>query len=470
MRETTKAATLIALGSGALVVAGAGLLQRAALAPRLEPKPAGVRTLAPRAGALERSVLVVMLDDVAQEDLEEVIADGYAPTLEGLAASGWTFEPTPGMRGGFASPLCAPSRACLAFGRWSFDEWGIGCTPSATGLPDPAWVSLGELAATVAPPLSRAWIGKWHLGEGAPASSSWWLAPNLHGFSTFHGLAGNVLECGGTGYGLPGSGTSWLYYDGGAAPALSSAYCLAELEADLVAFWTSTSGSKLAVWAPPYAHEPYGWPPPSDLPPGYPTVGATRPRFLGMVAALDLQLGRILGSVDLASTLVVVVGDNGTPNAARPLGHYPEGHPLYPGVYNLEAKKTCGERGIRVPFILAGGGLAPKVVPRLAHLADVLPTVADYLGVPAPAGIDGVSLVAPTSRSWVLCGLEHGGFEDWCARTAQFKLRVTGSGTAQTERLFDLTVDPLELDPLPSSAFPAIRAFLRAKLTAAGVP
>src|SRR5262245_5243116 len=90
----------------------------------------------------QRSVLVVVLDDVAQADVEEVVADGFAPNLARIAAEGMTFEPTPGLRGGFSNPVCSPARRSILFSQFHFDESGIGCEPFP-GAPSVALTSLG---------------------------------------------------------------------------------------------------------------------------------------------------------------------------------------------------------------------------------------------------------------------------------------------------------------------------------------
>jgi arylsulfatase A-like enzyme len=68
-----------------------------------------------------------------------------------------------------------------------------------------------------------------------------------------------------------------------------------------------------------------------------------------MVEALDSEIGRLLRSVDVATTTVIFVGDNGTSSGviARP---YPR----------AKAKGTVYEGGVRAPLLIAGAGVANK--------------------------------------------------------------------------------------------------------------
>jgi arylsulfatase A-like enzyme len=90
----------------------------------------------------------------------------------------------------------------------------------------------------------------------------------------------------------------------------------------------------------------------------------------------DDQLGRFLAELEasgrLAGALVVVVSDHG-----EELGEHGRiGH-----------QETLHLESLRVPWILAGPGVAPAVLREPAGLADVAPTLLDLLGVEAPAGI-----------------------------------------------------------------------------------
>lgn len=425
---------------------------RVAVSPERATVPLAARFL-----GTPKNVLVIQVDDIAQADLEQVVASGWAPNLALLAAQGLTFEPTPGMRGGFGAPVCEPARYSREFSQFAFFDYRAACNPWP--VPPSSANSLAGIG--LAGGCTTALVGKWHVGQ-PPLGGPYWEAPASHGYEFFYGHGANVSDCGGNDY------SDWAFVDGGlAAPTITTLYEPEVLEDRLVLFWTSTPGSKLAVWAPQFAHEPFHWPPASMLPPGYQASGSgPRSRFLAMIAALDVQVGRVLAHVDPATTLLFFVGDNGTPSKVSPPDNTPGG-----SGFKFPAKTTVFERGIRVPFIVWGAGLQPAVSTRLAHVVDILPTVCDYLGVPKPTGIDGVSLVGEL-RNYVVCGKDGTyGPAEYCCRNARWKLRYVGDGVARIEEVYDLFVDPNEHTPLPVTAMPpALLTWMRNRMTDAGVP
>ena len=102
----------------------------------------------------------------------------------------------------------------------------------------------------------------------------------------------------------------------------------------------------------------------------------------GEIAYVDNEVGRVLRALTqsgaLDTTLVVVVGDHG-----EGLGDHRE-----PTHKNLVYQTT-----LRVPLIVKPPGrTTPRVVEEAVSLVDLLPTILDYAGVPAPEGVQGTSL------------------------------------------------------------------------------
>jgi arylsulfatase A-like enzyme len=103
--------------------------------------------------------------------------------------------------------------------------------------------------------------------------------------------------------------------------------------------------------------------------------------YLGEIAFADEQIGRLLDALLqrglLARTLVVVAGDHG-----ESLGDHGErDHGIF--VY---------ENVLRVPLIISGPAVAPARVSGVVRLVDVMPTIANLVGLPYPR-TDGVSVV-----------------------------------------------------------------------------
>lgn len=126
--------------------------------------------------------------------------------------------------------------------------------------------------------------------------------------------------------------------------------------------------------------------------------------------------------------LVVIASDHGE----ELLDHGRFGHKL-----------TLFEESTRIPLLmlLPGRAAAGRVVSAPVSLVDVLPTVLDYLGLPAPAGIQGRSLRTLIDTRQTLDRDAHSSLANQRAiRRGRWKLIRSGARS----RLFDLDRDPRE--------------------------
>lgn len=153
----------------------------------------------------------------------------------------------------------------------------------------------------------------------------------------------------------------------------------ADATTDAVLRWHETSRptggggpARWFLWVHYYdPHAPYEAP--ADLAERY-----RRTPYDGEVAFVDRQLGRLLHAVDLARTIVLVTADHG-----ESLGEHGEGTH---GIFVYDAT-------LRVPWVMAGPGIAAGRVSRtVARSIDVLPTLADYAGLPRRSDVEGRSL------------------------------------------------------------------------------
>jgi len=142
--------------------------------------------------------------------------------------------------------------------------------------------------------------------------------------------------------------------------------------------WLDAQGDRpVFCWVHIYEpHAPYR--PPPNLAarfPGHP--------YQGEVSAADAALGPLLEPVLAAGrgggTLVVLTADHG-----ESLGEHGE---ATHGLFAYEAT-------LRVPLLVFVPGLSPRVERVPARHVDVLPTILDALGLPAPDGLAGRSLLA----------------------------------------------------------------------------
>lgn len=179
---------------------------------------------------------------------------------------------------------------------------------------------------------------------------------------------------------------------------------------------------------------------------GYRSQPEPRAAYAGMVTRIDRDVGRVL---DLLAelglderTIVFFTSDNGPHKEG---GHDPD---FFPSARPLRGfKRDLYEGGIRVPMIVRAPGRVPSGQTSHAVWAhwDVLPTLADLAGAPAPKGLDGVSVrgaletggEAP-SRPPLYWEFHERGF-DQAVRDGDWK--AVRHGPDQPLELYDLTRD-----------------------------
>ncbi|MEZ5327663.1 MAG: sulfatase-like hydrolase/transferase [Verrucomicrobiales bacterium] len=326
------------------------------------------------------NVLLLIVDDwgIDASDLYNTetgpgIQLANMPNLNSLADAGLLFTR------GYAQPICSPTRATMLTGRQPYQH-GVG-NPQTDGTLPAAEQTFPELIAAAAPNYGLASFGKWHLGSGetGPLGTGGW--PNFSG-----NLIGGVPD-----YNiwdrvkiedsiLTDSGTAIT--DLVTAGTYASPYATSVHVDEAVSFISAQGSDPWVVWmgfnAP---HEPFQDPPENLAPEGgYTTTGNTeKDRYIRMLEALDTEIGRLLASVDLANTNIIVVGDNGTP---MQVDQAPAG-----GIAN--AKGSLNEGGIHVPFFAIGPDITQTgTSDKLVHVADLFATVLDLTGVDTPGNLD----------------------------------------------------------------------------------
>jgi arylsulfatase A-like enzyme len=369
-----------------------------------------------------KDVLVITWDDVGAEAVE----DFNLPGIHALAAQGVTIPYA------VAMPNCSPARYAAMTGRWPRRD-GIGSTvdsldPATSVAPQPprGWTSLAHVLK------GRGYrtcaVGKWHLGLGG-AEDQAGTSPHLAGFDDTLALTPVGVGAHDETY------SSWLRCDQGVC-ALTGEYPT-DAQADaFIQWWVSTPSPKFCWLAFNAAH------PPLHSPPGQVDPLLGRDRFRQMAEYLDAATADCLSVVDLGSTVVTILSDNGTPKAARP-----------PGTLSDHWKGTTFEGGIRVFMAAAGPGIpAGMTSSALVSVVDLPRLVADRVGISLPASFcDSLPL---GSRQWALAERFQEGIDDLCIIEGDWKLRVfdaTGTGS-YVEAMYDLANDPGELSPMSPSS------------------
>jgi arylsulfatase A-like enzyme len=167
---------------------------------------------------------------------------------------------------------------------------------------------------------------------------------------------------------------------------------------------------------------------------------------------MDEALGRLLDALKslrlLEDTVVLYTADHGNHFKTR----------------NAEYKRSCHESSIRIPTAISGPGFeGGGRLPRLVSLVDLPPTLLDAAGLPAPAHMEGRSimpLIRHEPADWpddVYIQISEAQVGR-VVRTRRWKYSVAasdkdgnkdvGSDHYAEEFLYDLRADPYELTNL----------------------
>ena len=369
------------------------------------------------------NILLIISDDQGLESSAQYSLGSDLPTtpvLDNLASSGLVME------NAWATPSCTTTRGSIISGQHGINS-GVTTTPS---LMDPNTLTLQRYLATsqTASSYSTAVVGKWHLAGGNTENQL--THPTDSGVGYY---AGNI------------SGTLDDYYEWplttNGATTTSTTYHTTAVT-DLAIDWIQEQSSPWFMWLAYVApHSPFHLPPDNlhtrDLS-GEAADIQNNPReyYLAAIEAMDTEIGRLLDSLPEATadnTLIVFIGDNGTPRAVIDTSVYTRAH----------GKNSLYEGGIHVPMIVSGNGVT-RINEResaLVNTVDIFPTVVDAAGLSAPDGLDGFSFYSLLSDSDASArDVNYSEFVSadttgWTVRDGNLKLIVLDSGERE---LYDL--------------------------------
>lgn len=322
------------------------------------------------------NILLIIADDFGSDSFPLTASAGASlppmPNLTALKNSGVLFK------NAHAQPTCSPTRASILTGRLPF-RTGIGM--QLTGATSPqlqaSEFTLPEaFAANAGLGYSLAMFGKWHLNSGAGTNDT---PRTVGGWPHF---AGTIIGA------LPDY-SNWTKVTNNVT-STSTTYATTDTASDLVAWITSRpSGTPWFAWAAFNApHAPYHVPPSNLQTYGTPTTN--RSMYEAACQALDTEVGRVLASVNLATTNVIFVGDNGTPSNV-----------IQTPYTSAHAKESLYEGGTRVPMIIAGPAVVSPNRENSApvNVVDLYSTILELAGIslsatqPAANPLDSKSLM-----------------------------------------------------------------------------
>jgi arylsulfatase A-like enzyme len=325
------------------------------------------------------NIVVIISDDMGYADIGcQGCKDIPTPNIDSIARKGVRFT-----NGYVSCPVCSPTRAGLATGRYQQrfgHEYNTGPPPG--GLREQVGLPLTEV--TIADVLKSAGyvtgaVGKWHLG----------MAPHFHPFKRGYDEFFGFLH-GGHSYIDPGLGTFNPILRG-TEPVDEKEYLTDAFSREAVAFVERHSKEPFFLYLAYNAvHTPMQGP--ERYKDGFKHITEQKRRiYAGMLTAMDEGIGKLLMKLrELGlekDTLLFFINDNGGPTPANGSRNTP-----------LRATKgTMYEGGIRVPFMVQWPGRlkAGSTYDKPVISLDILPTAAAAAGAKLPSGrkLDGVNLL-----------------------------------------------------------------------------
>jgi arylsulfatase A-like enzyme len=377
--------------------------------------------------AQQPNILLVIADDVGLDPVPGYLPGpqkAAMPNLSALMAQGLTFDNV------WASPLCSPTRSTIITGRYGY-QTGV-LNPGELSLLPADEITLHRYLTDSGSGYASCIIGKWHLGGSAPDPAY----PNVMGVPHYAGLLSGAVS----------NYNTWpLTVNGSTSP--STEYITTKIT-DLAIDWIDQQTEPWFCWVAYNApHTPYHLPPldlhsQGALPADQASINANPlPYYLAMLESVDHELGRLLAALtpaELANTVVLFIGDNGT-----------EVDVIQAPYLQNHAKGTLYEGGVRVPFVMAGAGVtrAGEREDALVSSVDLFATIVELTGAALPAYEQSRSLVpllaqsGQSVRSCLYTDVSITGSSGSAIRDSRWKLINFDSGQ---QRFYDLLNDPWE--------------------------
>lgn len=454
------------------------------------------------------NVLLFVIDDVGMERIAKYgrgEGNPYAltPRFDALADAGVLFT------NAYAQPVCGPTRAVLNTGRYAH-RTGFGQNVAADSGLDTNERLLWEIIrdGRGQTTYARGYFGKYHLCPAIGYESHM----TSQAVQRYAGSVGNIGADPSQGsidhynwrktLSTPTATSTTLIDGDGTSTWDETTYSASVTAADAVAWISTRTVPFVAYVTINVPHEPFNVPPFSMLSsttstdlaarglaagdvldPDVDDIDDVQAVYRAAIEAQDTAMGRVidgLTSAQRARTLIIVVGDNGTPANVTQSPYDP-----------AHAKRTAYEQGIRVPMVVSGPAnlitQPGRTCDHLVHVVDVLPTIAAVtltdlsLGAPGVT-FDGVSFLpllrdpdaaATRTEIWTHTFSPNG--PSGTARTRDLRalrrvdgykyLRLFANNVVQ-EFFFNVVDDPFELTnlndgtltPTEQAALDALRA------------
>ena len=379
------------------------------------------------------NILVLIADDVGVADIGaytegpngEPGSPPPTPSIDGLAADGVLF------REAWSAPVCTPTRAALYTGRYGF-RTSVQNVGDVLPLAETTWAELLTNAGYVS-----GLFGKWHLGRTGNVGGA--DAPRVSGgWDDFEGTLSGALS----------DYFSFTEVANGSSQSVSN-YATTEQVDDALVWIANQTGPWTCTVAFNAPHAPFHIPPQELHTFALGTGSTNTQRYRAAIQAMDSEIGRLLNELGAAldNTVVVFIGDNGTPRQVIEAPY-------------TTFKGTVYQGGVHVPMIVSAPFVsAPgREVSTPVHVADLFSTILAITEIDVEAAlpdvtIDGASLLgtletpgASIARETIYTEIVDADPADglYAIRDGRYKLLELGG----EHELYDLELDPLETSEL----------------------
>lgn len=335
------------------------------------------------------------------------------PTLDSFREKGLSFTNC------WAAPQCSPTRAAIMSGKFGI-KTGVMRPPliletSHTSL----FTKIKEHSIT---DYSMGLIGKWHIGG---SSTSNYSHPKDSGVPYYEGVFTSQVP----------DYYSWTKVNSDGVEEQVDEYATTHLTNNAIS-WIENQTKPWFLWLAHVApHKPFQTPPEGTY---TTTPSNNRTTYLSMIENLDYEINRLISSMNsetLENTVIIFIGDNGTPGQAN--NYWPSGH----------AKASIYEGGIRVPLIIAGKSIERinEVETSLVQATDLHATILELAGVPLLGGTDNslslkpvLSFANQVSKNINYTDYESSDIELWATRNDTYKLIEDENGR---EEFYNIIID-----------------------------
>lgn len=368
------------------------------------------------------NIILVIADDLGKDAFPNY-AEGQVkpqmPTLTNLMRNGITFDNL------WTYSVCSPTRASILTGKLGHHT-GVMEVEQDISLNEESLHKFLKLESSGA--YETALIGKWHLSNTISD-------PNTMGIDYFSGIIGGGVN----------SYTNWTKVTNGVRE-LTTTYTTTEFSNTAIE-WINQRTKPWFLWLAYNApHTPFHLAPTQlhyqgELPNNEATIQSNPlPYYFSAIEALDTELGRIIESIPngLENTIVIFLGDNGTPSQVAQSPYQPQ-----------RVKGSIFQGGINVPMVISGAGVTRKGVREdaLIQSTDFYVTIAQMGGSKIAEKHNSKSFYPLLSdayagkKMYAYAEKSTNGRVSYAVRDSQYKLIIDSNGS---ELLYDLNNDAYE--------------------------